>query len=224
LAAPPSSPPADHIAQCLRGRPDPQKTGRKTMADLRAAAEACQKARAALMEKTAVRAIAPSTEPQVEVAAAEAVKAREDLVDAELPAFPLGQSNWSLTLQAFLGLTRVTFGSRSSGTVDQFAPLSGVGTGLKIRYSYVDAKDKVRELAGLSAGLYYEPKVPVSGAAGSDTAQTLSAMLTLSTFEYIYLGVGLKFASSEPAFDRGFHTHNFMLVFGLGADGKTLTN
>ena len=48
-------------------------------------------------------------------------------------------------------------------------------------------------------------------------------MLMLSAFEYIYLGAGLRFASSERAFDRGFHTHNFMLVLGLGADGKTFT-
>jgi hypothetical protein len=217
---------ADEISQCLAvAKTALQKTGRKTIGDLQASIDVCQKARATLTGRPALRAAAAQTsQPEIEGAAAEAMKAKEDAVANELPSFPINQSNsWSFTVQGFVGLTRVTFGKRSSGTVDQFAPLSGLGTGLKIRYSYVDAKDKVREFVGLSAGLYYEPKVPVSGATGGETAQTLSAIVMLSTFEYIYLGVGLKFASSESAFDRGFDTQNFMLVFGLGADGKTFT-
>lgn len=49
-------------------------------------------------------------------------------------------------------------------------------------------------------------------------------MLVFSTFEYLYLGVGWKLASTEPDFDRGLRARNFMLVFGLGADGKSFTD
>ena len=216
-------PAGDHIAQCLDAKPGSPKPNRKTINELRFAGDACQKAHAALVELRA--APAPSSQPKLDAVAVEALKARQDANSREVPAFMLGESSWSLTVQAFLGLTRVTFGNRTAGTTDQFAPLSGLGSGMKLRYNYVATDDKVRELVGLSWGLYFEPKVPVNAATGGDTtAQTLSAMLVLSTFEYLYLGFGLKFASTESAFDRGFAARNFMLVFGLGADGKSFTN
>jgi hypothetical protein len=154
-----------------------------------------------------------------------AVGAAEERLQRELPAVSLGASNWSVTMQAFVGLLRVTFADKKTGTTDQFQPLSGVGSGVKFRRMTIDADQKAMEIVGFSAGLYYEPKVSVKSAAGNSeerTAQTLSAMVVLSTFERLYLGVGWKIASSEPLFDGGLHRRNFMVVFGLGADGKSL--
>jgi hypothetical protein len=121
---------------------------------------------------------------------------------------------------------RVSFGSHRDGTVDQFVPLSGIGAGVKLRYSTLvntETKPKAMEVVGISAGLYYEPHVALQGAtSGNSSAQTLSTMLTLSTFHVLYVGLGWKFASSEPSYSHGDGARNLFLVFGVGADGKSL--
>ncbi len=201
------------VTHCLV--PSTATSARKWVASVRARVNDCRAAQAALLDRT--------TAP--DAATLKALEITEKEKADELPSFPFGGSNWSLTAEAFLGLTRVTFGDSKAGTTDQFAALSGVGSGVKLRYSYVDANDDIHELLGMSGGLYFEPKVPVSAADGSsNTAQTLSAMLMLSTFQYFYVGAGWKFASNEPAYERGVALRNFMIVFGLGADGKSLTN
>jgi hypothetical protein len=202
------------LQDCLA--PTPVTSGKKMVSAVQKRVNDCREARSTLLKS----ALAPTTE-----ASLKGMELTEKQKADELPAFPLGGSNWSLTAAAFLGLTRVTFGDSKAGTTDQFAALSGIGSGVKLRYSYVDANDDIHELIGLSGGLYFEPKVPVSGPGGSSsTAQTLSAMLVLSTFQYFYVGAGWKFASNEPAYDRGLALRNFMIVFSLGADGKSLTN
>jgi hypothetical protein len=216
---------AEDITNCLDTRTVSKKGARKTIKDVRDSSDSCRKARSALAPARATASSVSSEQPKIDAAASEALNASEAAKDSEVPAFTFGDSNWSLTVQAFLGLTRVAFGDKKAGTTDQFAPLSGVGSGVKLRYNYVTADEKVKELVGLSGGLYFEPKVPVGVSAGGESsAQTLSAMIVLSTFEYLYLGFGWKFASTEPAYDRGIALRNFMLVFGLGADGKSLTN
>jgi hypothetical protein len=223
--SPPAGTVAEDIANCLDKKAASTYGARKTIKEVRDAVDSCRKARTSLARARAGAGAVPSDQSKIDAAASEALKASEKNKDNEIPAFIFGDSNWSLTVQAFLGLTRVTFGDKKAGTVDQFAPLSGVGSGVKLRYNYVTAGEQVRELIGLSGGLYFEPKVPVSVATGGEsTAQTLSLMLVLSTFEYLYLGFGWKFASTEIAYDRGFALRNLMLVFGLGADGKSLTN
>src|SRR5512140_956588 len=73
-AAPPpasTSPLAGYLAECFFAQPTSTKRGRKTIADLRAASEACRQARAAIIEKTIKRAVEDSAEPHVGAAPAE---------------------------------------------------------------------------------------------------------------------------------------------------------
>lgn len=201
--------PSPTVASCLV----PAGSG-ATVAEVQKRVSQCREAKVAL-----VGSPLPS-----DTVTLKAIEITEKQQADDLPAFPIKGTNWSLTTDAFLGLVRTTFGDHRAGTTDQFAALSGVGSGVKLRYAYVDAKGNIRELVGLSGGLYFEPKVPVSESNGSSgTAQTLSTMLVLSTFQYFYLGAGWKFASNEPAYDRGAALRNFMLVFALGADGNSLT-
>jgi hypothetical protein len=209
----------DQIKGCLQVKAPAPHKGVKEVRDT---AAKCADARAALAQKASKTIATDAEDAQVEAAAVKALGANEQSKTQELPSYSFGNSNWSVTVNALVGLMRVTFGDTKAGTADRFDPLTGLGSGVKFRYSYATADDKIQELIGLTLGLYFEPKLAVSGSDSS--AQTLSAMLVVSTFQYFQLGLGWKFASNEPAYDRGFAARNFMLVFGLGADGKSFTN
>jgi len=170
---------------------------------------------------------AAGTTAAVDPAVTAAAGAQADKKEEELPVVPLGAGNWSLTMETYVGLLRVIFGSKAQGTVDKFATLSGAGAGIKFRYApVVKEKQQTVEVIGLSLGLYYEPDLKTASTTNpgtTDSAQAISLMLMASTFHHVYAGVGWKFASSEPGYEHGLGVGaNWMFVFGVGFDGKSL--
>lgn len=151
---------------------------------------------------------------KAEVAKDVAEKAQE-----ESPAIRVGK-NGSLTVPVFVGLLRINFGRTGKGEVDQFQTLSGIASGIKYTYNGLTMDRERHEVFGVSFAFYYEPTVPVQN--GGATAETLSATLIFSTISTVYAGVGLKFASSEPEFDRGW-SNNWFFIFGTGTDGQNIT-
>lgn len=149
---------------------------------------------------------------------ADVLNQKERQVQAEEPYFPIGKHG-SLTYTVFAGLLRLNFKSKT-GTTDKFEPLAGLGSGLKFSYSGLDNANRRIELLGVGLGFYFEPKVKVSGQ--DDTAQTMSAILVLSSLSKFYVGMVWKFASTEPGYSRTNGQENFGMVFGGGFDGSML--
>ncbi len=150
----------------------------------------------------------------------QAINTAIQTLGSQIPAWCLSESsNWCFTPGVFVGLTRVNF--QSGG--DSFQALSGAGSGLKFRRMYLASDGTPHELIGVSLGLFYEPQSSTVGATGSTTnVQTLSTIVTLSTFENFYLGFGYRLASEATTFQR-WASHNGFLVFGVGADANSLS-
>lgn len=150
--------------------------------------------------------------------------ARQDLEARrlELPTVPIGDSDLSVSLQAFVGLVRVTFGKTGQGQPDEIRLLSGLGTGVKLRWDGYDSNGHRFEKLGGNVGVFYEPTGASSDQSKDPLRGSLAALLVLSTFEHVYLGGGWRFASTEAGFERGLSQPNFILVLGLGADGRAL--
>jgi len=153
----------------------------------------------------------------VATAAAERARLRRKEIVDQLPLVPLGSSDLSLSVHAFVGLLRVHFGGEGEG--DRIQALSGVGTGGKLRWDGYASDGRRFEIVGLNVGLFFEP---IASAAKGSVDGRLSAVAVLSSYEHFYVGAGWTFASSEPGFRRGFERENLVLVIGLGADGKAL--
>jgi hypothetical protein len=140
----------------------------------------------------------------------------------ELPLVPLGRSSLSLSLQAFVGLMRISFGKTSEGKSDEIHFLSGVGTGVKLRWDGYDHDNRRFEIIGANLGVFLEPTTSGMDQSGGSLRGSVSALLVLSTYEHLYVGAGMRFASTENGYVRGFNQENFLMVLGFGADGKSL--
>lgn len=151
----------------------------------------------------------------------EAAKKELEKIQESLPDTPINSDqSWSLTVPLFTSLIRVQLGNSEDGTADQFLPFTGVGSGLKFRYSRLNRKGEPMEIFGASLFTYFEPAVKTNNP--DQTAQTLSLGFLFTTVQYFGLGIGYKIVSNEPAYDRS-DSSNVMILLGIGVDGNTLT-
>lgn len=150
-----------------------------------------------------------------------AVEQELNRINELLPDNPITENqSWSLTVPVFTGLIRVQLGNTKDGTADQFLPFTGVGSGVKLRHCWLDRKGQPIETLGISFFSYFEPAVKTTNP--DKTAQTVSLGILFTTVQYFGLGLGYKFVSNEPEYER-WTSNNIMFLLGIGVDGNTLT-
>ncbi len=141
-----------------------------------------------------------------------------DRRQAELPRLPIGDSSWAVTTHIFGSLVRaLPHPGPGENSVSFFKDFGG---GVKLRYDMVRANTR-SEIFGVELGLMIDATILQNGATGTGSAgYSVAPVLMLSTFEYLYGGVGLRTIGAPVS---GFE-NRLLFVVGFGLDGKSLTN
>jgi hypothetical protein len=137
---------------------------------------------------------------------------------SQLPRLPIGGSSWAVTTHIFGSLVRALPHPGPGENAVSF--FKDVGGGIKLRYDMVRANTR-SEIFGIELGLMIDETILQNGATGTGSAgYSVAPVLMISTFEYLYGGVGIRTIGAPVA---GFE-NRLLFVIGFGLDGKSLTN
>jgi len=135
---------------------------------------------------------------------------------SQLPRLPIGGSSWAVTTHIFGSLVRALPHPGPGENAVSF--FKDVGGGVKLRYDMVRENTR-SEIFGVELGLMIDETILQNGATGS-AGYSVAPVLMISTFEYLYGGVGIRTIGAPVA---GFE-NRLLFVIGFGLDGKSLTN